>query len=120
MAIEFEQTGGKIRITEEVIAAIAGSVTVECQGLVGMASKNKVRDGIAELLGRGTFSRGIDVHYSGQALHVDLYVIVHFGTKISEVALDIQAKVKHVLEHVSGVPVDAINVFVQGVRLRTP
>jgi len=108
---------GKIDIADQVIAVIAGSAAVDCYGLVGMASRKQLKDGIAELLGRENLARGVEVRREGEQVHLDLHVIVSYGTKISEVAHNIQSKVKYVLEEVVGLQVDYLNIYVQGVRV---
>jgi len=108
---------GKIEIDDQVIAAIAGSAALDCYGLVGMASRSQLRDGIAEMLGRENLSRGVQIRREGDELHLDLYVVVSYGVRISEVAHNIQAKVKYVLEEIAGLKVDHVNIFVQGVRV---
>ncbi|MCI3921540.1 Asp23/Gls24 family envelope stress response protein [Paenibacillus sp. TRM 82003] len=117
MPIQLETERGKIFVTDEVVATIAGSAALECYGLVGMASKNKLKDGIAELLRRDNLSRGVDVRREAETMHIDLYIVVSYGTKISEVAHNIQSKVKYVLNDIVGLHVDFVNIFVQGVRV---
>lgn len=117
MSLQLVSENGKIDVADQVIAVIAGSAALDCYGLVGMASRKGLKDGIAELLGRENLSRGVEVRREGELLHLDLYVIVSYGTKISEVAHNIQSKVKYVLEEVVGLKVDLVNVYVQGVRV---
>ena len=108
---------GKIEIDDQVIAVIAGSAALDCYGLVGMSSRSQLRDGIADMLGRENLSRGFQIRREGDELHLDLYVIVSYGVRISEVAHNIQQKVKYVLEEIAGLKVDYVNIFVQGVRV---
>jgi len=117
MPIQLDTERGKVIVTDEVIATIAGSAALECYGLVGMASKNKLKDGIAELLRRDNLGRGVEVRKDEDAVHIDLYIIVSYGTKISEVAHNIQSRVKYVLNDIVGLHVDFVNIFVQGVRV---
>ncbi len=117
MPMQLASENGKIDVADQVIAVIAGSAALDCYGLVGMASRKGLKDGIAELLGRENLSRGVEVRHEGEAVHLDLYVIVSYGTKISEVAHNIQSKVKYVLEEVVGLRVDFVNINVQGVRV---
>ncbi|BBI34520.1 Asp23/Gls24 family envelope stress response protein [Cohnella abietis] len=117
MPLQLVSENGKIDVADQVIAVIAGSAALDCYGLVGMASRKGFKDGIAELLGRENLSRGVEVRHEGELVHLDLYVIVSYGTKISEVAHNIQSKVKYVLEEVVGLKVDIVNVNVQGVRV---
>jgi len=117
MPILIENESGKVHVSDEVIAVLAGSAALDCYGLVGMSSRKQLKDGIAELLGRENLSRGVEVRRENDALHIDLYIIVSYGTKISEVVHNIQVKVKYVLNEIVGLNVDFINIFVQGVRV---
>ncbi|MBR3364280.1 MAG: Asp23/Gls24 family envelope stress response protein, partial [Solobacterium sp.] len=49
-------------------------------------------------------------------LQIDLYIIVSFGVRISEVVQEAQKKVKYVLEKTLSMDIESVNVFVQGVR----
>jgi uncharacterized alkaline shock family protein YloU len=117
MAIEFTSELGSVQVSNEVIATIAGSAALDCYGLIGMASQNQLKDGIAELLGRDNLARGVEVRREEDELHIDLNVIVSYGTRISEVAQSIQNRVKYVINEVVGLRVDYVNVRVQGVRV---
>lgn len=117
MSIELNTKDGQVTITNEVIATIAGGAAVECYGIVGMASKNQIRDGITEILRKENFSRGIVVRQEGTHLHIDMYIIVSYGTRISEVASNVQSQVKYTLNQSLGLAVDSINIYIQGVRV---
>src|SRR3954449_9409672 len=92
MSIELKNAYGQIDISNDVIATIAGGAAVDCYGIVGMASKHQLKDGIAEILRRENFSRGIVVRQEDEEVHIDMYIIVSYGTKISEVAHQVQSK----------------------------
>ena len=117
MTLEIKNELGSIDIAIDVIAHIAGSAVVESYGVVGMASKHQVRDGFAELLGKENYSRGVVVENNDGLLDVDLYIIVGYGVKISEVANNIQTSVKYRLEKTFGLTINTINIHVQGVRM---
>jgi uncharacterized alkaline shock family protein YloU len=117
MSIQMSTELGSILVADNVLAVIAGSAAMECYGLVGMASRKQLKDGIAELLGRENLTRGVEVRREKEETHIDLYIIVSYGTKISEVAHNIQSKVKYVLNDVIGLSVDQVHIFVQGVRV---
>lgn len=118
MAIEMAAEYGKVYISDEVIAVLAGSAALDCYGLVGMSSRNQLKDGIAELLRQDNLSRGVEIRRDGQGmLSIDLYIVVSYGTKISVVAHNVQTKVKYVLNEVTGLQVEAVNIIVQGVRV---
>lgn len=106
---------GRIDISPSTIATIATRSVHQCYGVVGMASKNLV-DGIAHLLTRDAH-RGIDVSFEEDAIVIDVYVIVAYGTRILTVAQSIQNTVKFHVEKALGMPVRAVNVYVQGLRV---
>ncbi|MGG3999069.1 Asp23/Gls24 family envelope stress response protein [Anoxybacillus kestanbolensis] len=120
MSIELQTKYGRVEISNDVIAAIAGGAAVDCYGIVGMASKNQLKDGITEILRRENFAKGIVVRQENDEVHIDLYVIVSYGTKISEVAHNVQTKVKYTLDQTLGLSVQSINIYVQGVRVTNP
>lgn len=108
---------GTINISEEVIAVICGVAAMECYGLVGMASRN-VQDGITDLLRKDYYERGVDVQYiEDDKVSVTLYIVVEYGVKISEVARNIQERVKYAIEDTLGLQVVNIDIRVQGVRV---
>jgi len=108
---------GNIEISNDVIATIAGIAAVECYGLVGMASRKQLKDGLVELLGRENLSRGVEVKESNGELIIDIYIIVGYGTRIDEVANNVISTVKYSVEKFTGLKVGIINVNVQGVRV---
>lgn len=107
---------GRIALSEEVIATIAGVAATECYGIVGMASR-KLKDGIAVLLGRESLSKGVEVSIDGERVLINLYTIVGYGTRISEVARNVCDQVKYTVESTTGLQVTKVNVFVQGVKV---
>jgi uncharacterized alkaline shock family protein YloU len=120
MSIELQTKFGQIDISNDVIATIAGGAAVDCYGIVGMASKKQLKDGIAEILRRDNFTKGVIVRQENDEVHIDMFIIVSYGTKISEVAHNVQSKVKYTLDKTVGLAVDSVNIFVQGVRVTNP
>jgi len=117
MSIDKATEFGNIKISAEAIATLAGGVVTECYGVVGMASQKLLKDGLAELLGKENYSKGIVVRETNKQLEIDLYIIIGFGIKISEVVLEVQKKVKYVLEKTLDTKFKSINIYVQGVRV---
>jgi uncharacterized alkaline shock family protein YloU len=113
---ETENNLGRLSLSEDAIATIAGVAATECYGIVGMASR-RMSDGIAEMLGRENLSRGVDVEIDGDTAMVTLNVIVGYGTRISEVARNVVDKVKYTVENATGLKVTKVRVNVQGVRV---
>jgi uncharacterized alkaline shock family protein YloU len=111
-----ESNAGRIEISPQAIATLAGEAVLRCYGVVGMANKNLI-DGIADLLQPDRWGRGVDVRVRDGEIIVDLYVIVQYGTRISEVAHGVMHGVQYALEQALGVPVAEVNVHVQGLRM---
>lgn len=121
MTIEMKTNYGKIDVSKEVVAVIAGGAAIDCYGIVGMASQKQLKDGITDLLGKENLGRGVVIReLEDEEIHIDMYIIVSYGTKISEVAHNVQSKVKYQLEQMLGLKVDSVNIFVQGVRVTNP
>lgn len=108
---------GNINVSNDVIATIVGGAVTECYGVVGMASQKMLKDGLYELLKIENYSRGVLVTDGDTGIAVDVYIIVGYGMKISEIVYEVQKKVKYVLETSLDVEVDSINVYVQGVSV---
>ncbi|KYD08207.1 Asp23/Gls24 family envelope stress response protein [Heyndrickxia sporothermodurans] len=120
MSIEMRTNFGQIDISNDVVATIAGGAAIDCYGIVGMASKNQIKDGITDILRKENFSRGVIVRQENDEVHIDMYIIVSYGTKISEIAHNVQSKVKYTLDKTVGLSADSINIYVQGVRVTNP
>ena len=97
-----------------MIATIAGGAAVDCYGIVGMASKNQIKDGLTEILRKENFTRGVIVRQEEDHVHIDMYIIVSYGTKISEIAHNVQSKVKYTLDKTVGLAVDTVNIYRSG------
>ena len=117
MSLEINNEFGHVSISDDVIASVAGGAAVSCYGIIGMASKNQVKDGITEILGKENYSKGIIVKKDDGKLVIDLYIIVMYGTKISEIANNVQSSVKYQIEKTLGVKVDEVNIFIQGIKV---
>ncbi len=107
---------GNIVIDNEVIAQYAGSVAVECFGIVGMAGIN-VKDGLVRLLKMDSITRGINVALKNNKLILDFHVIVAYGVSIIAVADNLISNVKYKVEEFTGIEIEKINIFVDGVRV---
>ena len=106
---------GKITIDKEVVSRYAGSVAVECFGIVGMAGVN-VKDGLVKILKMDNISRGIVVRMVNNKLVLDFHVIVAYGVSIMAVSDNLISNVKYKVEEFTGIKVAKVNVFVEGVR----
>ncbi|MDQ0206401.1 Asp23/Gls24 family envelope stress response protein [Alkalicoccobacillus murimartini] len=117
MSIEMKTQLGMVDVSRDVVATVAGGAAVDCYGIVGMASQKQIKDGLSDLLGKENFRRGVVIREVEEDIHIDMYIIVSYGTKISEVAHNVQTKVKYQLEQMLGLDVESVNIFVQGVRV---
>ncbi len=106
---------GRIEVFPAVVGAIAGHAAIECYGVMGMAARG-LRDGVATLLRRENVHRGVEVHEIDGQLSIDLYVVVQYGVRITEVAHNLKSAVRFEVERSTGVGVAQVNVFVQGVH----
>lgn len=108
---------GNINLSLDVVASITGGAATECYGVVGMSSQKIMKDGFYDLLKRDNYSKGIVVEDGETGIIINVYIIVGYGVKISEIVYEVQKKVKYVLETSLDVEVDSINVYVQGVSV---
>lgn len=107
---------GKIEVSQRAIASIAADAVLRSYGVVGMASV-RLKDGLAEILRREQQDRGVAVSVKDGEVVIDLYVVVEYGTRVSEVGRNIAQTVKFAVERAIGVPVARVNVNVQGLRV---
>ena len=108
---------GTVTIDPDVIATYAGSVAVECFGIVGMAAVN-MKDGLVKLLKRDYLSHGINVTIDdNNEISIDFHVIVSYGVSIFTVSDNLIETVKYRVEQFTGMKIKKINISVEGVRV---
>lgn len=117
MSVNMLNENGNITIDDQVFATLAGLAAMECYGVVGMASRTAT-EGIFELLKREQLTKGIKVTTIDDKISIDLYIVLQYGVKISVVANNIISRIKYSVETFSGVSVEDVNIFVQGVRVQ--
>lgn len=105
---------GAIRIADEVVSIIAGLAATEIEGVASMSGG--IAGGIAEALGRKNFSKGVKVEVGEEETSVDLFLIIRYGSRIPDVAWEVQENVKKAIENMTGLKVIKVNVHVQGVN----
>lgn len=115
--IETEENEG-IQISNDVIAVIAGVAVSEVQGVSSMAGG--FAGGISEVLsGKKNLAKGIKVDKEENKVKIDVNIIVEYGTRIPDIAFEIQNRVKTSVENMTGLKVEEVNVHVQGVNTNT-
>ncbi len=114
VAEEIEENEG-IEISGDVIAVIAGVAVSEVQGVASMSGG--FAGGITEVLsGKKNLAKGIKVDKTDDAVKIDVNIIVEYGSRIPDVAFEIQNRVKKSVENMTGLKVEEVNVHVQGVN----
>ena len=98
------------------VALYAGSVAVECFGIVGMAAVN-MKDGLVKLLRKDSLKHGISVTITeDNRIRLNFHVIVAYGVNISTIADNLVSNVKYKVEDFTGMEIEKINIYVEGVR----
>lgn len=106
---------GKIEVAPRAIATIVARAAGQSYGVVGMAP-HTLREGVAQVLHQRDAHRGVEVRIGEDQIEIDLYVIVSYGTRIGEVARNLQEHVRYSVEQAIGMPVAQVNVRVQGLK----
>lgn len=106
---------GTVKISNEVVAIIAGLAATEVEGVTSMSGG--LTGDITEMLGMKNLSKGVKVEVGEKEAAIDLFIIVDYGSKISEVATNVQRNVKDKVETMTGLNVVEVNVNVQGVNI---
>ncbi len=117
MPINKKTSLGQIKISDSAIASLAGTTVNECYGIVGMVSRNYIADGYSALLKKENYAKGIVVKNEKEGIKIDVYVIISYGVKISEVVAQLQERVKYVLEKTLNMDVSSVNVHVEGIQV---
>ena len=107
---------GEVVINPDVIATYAGTVAVECFGIVGMAAVN-MKDGLVKLLRKDSIKHGINVVINDNNISLDFHVIVAYGVSISAVADNLIGNVKYKVEEFTGMETEHVRILVEGVRV---
>lgn len=107
---------GIVKISDEVVGVIAGLATTEVKGIVGMSAS--LVGGITQILaGKKNLSKGVKVSVGESSAAIDLYVVVEYGVRIPDVAVEVQENVKKAVESMTGLNVSAVNIHVQNVMI---
>lgn len=109
---EIDENG--IKIADDVIATIAGKATLEVKGVYSMSGG--FAGGISEVFGKKSYTKGIKVDNTEKGLKIDVNIIVEYGSRIPDVAYEIQNKVKNAIQNMTGLEIEEVNVHIQGVN----
>lgn len=117
IATEYDADEENLRITDESIAIVAGVAATEVKYVARMSVG--LAGGIVEALGRHNPAKGVKVEMKDDEAIIDLYVIVNYGSRISDIAWEIQEHVKESVERLTGVVVSAVNIHIQGIEFES-
>ena len=106
---------GKVSFANDVIAVIASLAATEVEGVAGL--NTGVISGIAEKLGRKSYTKGVKVEVGEEEVAVDIYLIVDYGVKIHEVSKKVQDAVKKAIENMTGLKVVEVNIYIESINL---
>ncbi|NBI30678.1 Asp23/Gls24 family envelope stress response protein [Chengkuizengella marina] len=107
---------GDIRISNDVVATIAGLAAIETPGIAGMSGG--ISEGLAKRLSGKNVQKGVSVEVGKLETAIDLRVIVNYGSKIHEVCKNLQTNVKESVMSLTGLSVVEVNVKVEGVAFQ--
>lgn len=116
MVGRIENELGEVIIENEVLAKVAGISAVECYGIVGMAMVN-LTTGLTKLLKGESLTKGINLTVNDNVISLEFHIIIEYGVNIKAVTDNLISTVKYKLETFSGMEVDQIDVYVEGVRV---
>ena len=106
---------GRIQVSQAAIASLIAEAVQQSYGVVGMSGRNRLNELTSPL--QRAHRRGLEISEEAGGLIVDIYVVVEYGIRISEVAAGVMRRVYFTLTETAGLPVQAVNVHVQGLRV---
>ncbi len=116
MGTEIINEKGTIRISNTVIAKLAGYIATQCYGVVGMCTKSS-KDGISGLLKKENMDKGIKVKTENNVIELSLFIIVEYGLNIGTIGETIRNNVKYNIEKMTGMEVSDVLINVEGIRV---
>jgi uncharacterized alkaline shock family protein YloU len=107
---------GKVNIADDVIGVIGSIAAAEIEGVKSLSGT--FSEEIMSVMGKKSFNKGVRVEMENDVILIELSVIVDYGTKIHEIAKQVQENVKIAIESMTGFKVSAVNVFVEGINTK--
>jgi uncharacterized alkaline shock family protein YloU len=106
---------GSIHVSQRAVATIAYQAALQSYGVVGLAPKNLI-NGLTNVLVKDP-THGVEVRYDGEKINIDAYIVIEYGTRIKSVASSVANTVRFHVEKALGMPVNEVNVHVNGLRI---
>ena len=116
MNIDQKTPLGGIDISSEAIASVAGSAAGECYGVLGLVPKSALAEAAKEILRIEEYVKGVYVRKAKKGFEVDVYIACAYGVKLSEVASEVQKRVRYELEKTFDIKFAAVNVYVMDIQ----
>lgn len=113
MALNKKTPLGEITISNKAIASIVADAALECYGVVGLSAKNSLHRKVNNLLTKKDFEKGVVVYKTHKSFTIDLYLVIAFDVKITEILHEVQKKVKYVVEKKFAIKIEAVNAYAQ-------
>lgn len=117
MPVKLRTKDGDIDISNKTIATVVGVAATDVFGVVGMSSKNQFKDNLNEILNKENYSRGVVIRPENGNVAIDVYLVVGYGVKISEVSKNAQQAIAYNLKNQLSINPSSINITVQSVKV---
>lgn len=111
----FENPNGTIEVTHEYFSNLIGYAASSCYGVAGMAASSPAQ-GLYSIFGQNKLDRGVKVKPISGELAIDLHIVVTYGVNITAIVKSIIKKVRYTVEEATGLKVESVNVFVDGMK----
>jgi len=116
MALLNKTQYGEINVSNDALASVIGEAALECYGVAGLSPKSSARTKVYEILGKGNYQKAVFVSQEKNITSIDLYLVISYGVKITEVLLEVQKRVKYIVEKSFGLNVKKVNVYAQNLK----
>lgn len=115
--IEHKAPPGRIEISKQAIAALVAETALQCYGVVGLADSGRLPAWRRAWLAPESHQRGVVVGLIDGVITLELYIIVEYGTRISEVARSLMERIAYTIDQNVGLPLAAVDVHIQDLRV---
>jgi uncharacterized alkaline shock family protein YloU len=116
MTVDTKNYYGRITISDECMAIVAGYAALDCYGVVDLVP-HSFKESLTEIFKKQPYSKGIKISSVDSRIFIDVYCILKYGVSVSAVAESLKSSVKYSVENFTGMIVDTVNVHVVGVRV---
>ena len=105
-----------LKVSEEIVSMLAARAALRVPGVSRL--NGEFADKVAKkILGKENIARGIGISKEEEGIGIDIYLNVEYGTRIPDLAWEVQNSVKETVESVTGLSVQMVNIHVEGVNM---